>query len=594
MATEKSEASHLPPAWPELPPQDVPTSWPEVSRQEPVPAWAEPPRPADPGPPPAAPARDSGWGNLSTPAPWPPRDNATQQPATWPPAQQEPVGWPQSPDASSAPQSGWPQQTGHDPLNQQNALNQQNPLTQQSPAGQQGQQGQSSQQGQGQQGQGQQGQGQQGQGQQGQWQGHPLDTSQPLQDTQVHPAWSPDTRPPAWNPEPQGRAAQEPPVAPAWAPQEGPATVAQWPDEVGPPVVPPKPPGDPMERTVNYAMLTPDQLAAAQDQLPPGQPGQPGQPGHPGQPGQPGQPGGDQFGQRPGGDLGRDPSDPDRPFVTAGQISGSRTPPPERQQELWNAVFSEGDDDGRDPLDDEERGKPVWMYALGASVAVALVIALVWAFVAGPLAGESDPVAAKPTPKSSAKPSASAKPANRFPRLPRYPGQASPVLGPLADTAAGLSVSRLGGRWLLDQRAVVQSTYGYTTRQYVQTGTDALGKPVFAQVLIGPLPAKLAAAYTSPDDLQPVIRQVVLNARNRFFAKPNTVRTTARQTLKNGAQINAYELTAGESKATVVVAAVPTGGEVPAIVYMQVPGDSKSLLPDVNTIMRSIKVTAGQ
>ena len=45
----------------------------------------------------------------------------------------------------------------------------------------------------------------------------------------------------------------------------------------------------------------------------------------------------------------------------------------------------------------------------------------------------------------------------------------------------------------------------------------------------------------------------------------------------------AYSLTSDTEKATIVTAAINTGGEVPAIVYMSIPSERQALLPDVNT-----------
>ncbi|MFD9939656.1 hypothetical protein ACFWYW_31640 [Nonomuraea sp. NPDC059023] len=365
------------------------------------------------------------------------------------------------------------------------------------------------------------------------------------------PAWQPDgrTETPGWQPD--GRGAE----APGWQPE------GQQDQQ---------PKGDPMDRTITYNEAYPTPAAPPQE---PDEHGQQGQ--H----------------ARPGSNLSRDPSDPDRPFVTAGQISGSRTPPPERQQELWNTVFGDNyqeiGDDGKESLD--EPGKPVWLFALAASVAVALVIALVWAFVAGPLASESeptDPPAAKP--QASGKPTPT-KPSTTIGPLKRFPGKAAPVMGVVPDQQAGISVPRLGGTWLLDQRPLVKTTYGYDTRQYVQVGTDT-----YANLMTGPLPQRLAASYTSKDDLEPVIKQVVLSARKRFFPEDNKVRKIAQQPLKiNGStgRLIAYELTSGTGKATIVTAAINTANELPAIVYMSIPGDAKRLLPDINTVVKQIKVT---
>ncbi len=294
---------------------------------------------------------------------------------------------------------------------------------------------------------------------------------------------------------------------------------------------------------------------------------------------------------RPGANLSRDPSDPDRPFVTAGQISGSRTPPPERQQELWNTVFGDNYEAmGEHEQLEEEQGRPIWIYALAGSVAIALVAALGWAFLAGPLAGEEPKAtAATPPAKTSSGPAPSRRATATRP-LPRYPGRAAPVIGVVQDPQARVTVPRLGGTWQLDQRPTVQGTYGFTTRQYVQTGPG-----VYAQIMTGPLPERMASFYTSKTDLEPVIKAVVVNARKKFFPADNKVRKIAQQPLKVGAaggQLIAYSLTSATQRATIVTAAVNTGADVPAIVYITIPSTSKELLPDVNTVVRQLKAAA--
>ncbi|MEU4834706.1 hypothetical protein [Streptosporangium sp. NPDC023615] len=321
----------------------------------------------------------------------------------------------------------------------------------------------------------------------------------------------------------------------------------------------------------------------------PGQPGWPGQPGqaaHPGQTSQPGQP--VQAGQA-GHHLSRDPSDPNRPFVTAGQISGPKTPPPARQQELWNTVFGENYQAIEDAEESEGQGRPVWMFALAGSVALALIGALLWAFLAGPLSSGEENVTAEPNPSAST--TKKAKPA-AIGRLPRFPGTPSPVEGRITDQPAGITLAKLGAPWRQDQRPSVPTAYGFTTRQYLPAGTDSTGKAQFAQVMSGPLSQRLKSRYTSPDKLSPVLNAVASIGRKRFFPEDNTARKTAQQTLKvNGmsGQLSAYEITSGDSKTTMVVAAVNTGADLPAIVYMSVPDSKKELLPDVNAVFKSIR-----
>ncbi|GIN03465.1 hypothetical protein Pve01_51230 [Planomonospora venezuelensis] len=297
----------------------------------------------------------------------------------------------------------------------------------------------------------------------------------------------------------------------------------------------------------------------------------------------------------PGGHLSRDPSDPNRPFVTAGQISGPKTPPPERQQELWNTVFGENYQAIGDEDEDEEPGKPVWIFALAGSAVIALVGALLWAFLAGPLASaeESGPAAGT---KATATPKASTKPKAKIGRLPRYPGDASPVAGTVTDTGAALTIARLGAPWRQDTRPTVPTTYGFSTRQYAPAGQDSTGKNQYAQVMSGPLSPRLEKYYTSPENLAPVINAVANSARRKFFPEGNKAAKTAQQTLSVGGlpgQLAAYEITSGEDRTTIVVAAVSTGADLPSIVYMSVPGSAGELLPDVNTVFKSIKTTTG-
>ncbi|WP_031165189.1 hypothetical protein [Streptosporangium roseum] len=319
----------------------------------------------------------------------------------------------------------------------------------------------------------------------------------------------------------------------------------------------------------------------------PGQQPTPGQQ-HPGQQHMPGQ---QPMSGQPGGHLSRDPSDPNRPFVTAGQISGPKTPPPERQQELWNTVFGDNYQAMEDEQDLDGSGRPVWVFALAGSVVIALIGAVLWAFLAGPLASTKEEAVPEAKPSATGKKPAKSQAVGR---LPRFPGKASPVAGTLPDQAAAISVAQLGAPWRQDQRPAVPTTYGFTTRQYVPAGPDSTGKTQFAQVMSGPLSPRLKSKYTSPTNLAPVINAVASSGRKRFFPEDNSARKTAQQTLNvNGlrGQLSAYEITSGTSKTTMVVAALSTGADLPAIVYMSVPDSKKELLPDINTVFKSIRST---
>ncbi|MBD3138248.1 hypothetical protein [Microbispora bryophytorum] len=287
------------------------------------------------------------------------------------------------------------------------------------------------------------------------------------------------------------------------------------------------------------------------------------------------------------------PEDPYRPFVTAGQISGPKTPPAHRQQELWNTVFGENYQ-AIDEYEDDESGRPVWLYALVASVVAALVGVLVWAFAAGPLSsGDAAEAAtsAKPSPANS---HATTKPQTQTSsRLPVYRGTASPVNGVLTDTAGRITLPKLGGPWQADaDPAQTKATYGFTSRQYVPAGMTTKGKREFAVVMSGPLSQSLAAKYTTPGNLGPVVNAVMYRARQTQFPKDNKIAKVAQQRLTRNNLTGlaaAYKVTADGATTTVVIAAVNTGADLPTIVYMAVPELKNDLLPDVNTVFRSIK-----
>ncbi|WP_169950756.1 hypothetical protein [Microbispora sp. H11081] len=286
------------------------------------------------------------------------------------------------------------------------------------------------------------------------------------------------------------------------------------------------------------------------------------------------------------------PEDPYRPFVTAGQISGPKTPPAHRQQELWNTVFGENYR-AIDEYEEEEPGRPVWLYALVASVAAALVGVLVWAFAAGPLSSGDTAEAATSAKPSPAATGATAKPQAQVPRLPVYKGQASPVIGVVTDTAARITLPRLGGPWQADtDPAQIRASYGFTSRQYVPAGMTTTGKQEFALVMSGRLAQSLAVKYTTPDNLGPVVSAVMFRARQTQFPKDNKVTKVAQQRLaRNGLTglTAAYKVTADGATTTVVISVVNTGADLPTIVYMAVPELKKELLPDINTVTRSIK-----
>ncbi|GII54799.1 hypothetical protein Pth03_31880 [Planotetraspora thailandica] len=281
-------------------------------------------------------------------------------------------------------------------------------------------------------------------------------------------------------------------------------------------------------------------------------------------------------------------ADPYKPFVTAGQISGPKTPPAHRQQELWDTVF--GDEYQSDEYDDEEQGRPIWVIALVVTVLLALIGIVVWAFLAGPLSSGDSAGASAPTPKPSTS-ATSAKPTAQFPALAAFTGKPSPVRGKVNDTEAAISLPKLGGPWRVDTTGA-QTAYGFTTRQFVSAGVTTAGKREYAQVMSGPLPQSLSAKYTSPNKLSPVVAAVMTTARQSLFPKGNKAAKLAQQRYShnglNGLLVT-YKVTVDQEVTTVAVAALDVGKDVPSIVYVSVPGLKDNLLPDINTVFASVR-----
>jgi hypothetical protein len=227
-----------------------------------------------------------------------------------------------------------------------------------------------------------------------------------------------------------------------------------------------------------------------------------------------------------------------------------------------------------------------------ATVIVALIGALVWAFVAGPLSSggteKSSAPPADPTPSSAA-----AKPQALFPVLAAYKGAPSPVKGTVPDPDAALSLPRLRGPWRVDTDTdSIRTTYGFSTRQYVPAGMTTRGKREYAQVMSGPLPQSLAAKYTTPSKLSPVVAAVMTTARQTLFPKGNTAKKVAQQRYSHNGitgMLVTYKVTADDENTTVAVAALNTGGDLPAIVYVAVPELKDDLLPDINSVFKSTR-----
>jgi hypothetical protein len=233
-----------------------------------------------------------------------------------------------------------------------------------------------------------------------------------------------------------------------------------------------------------------------------------------------------------------------------------------------------------------------------ASVAVSVLAAAAITFVmfhrpgasADPFAGAYPLVTAAPTPSAVPTWRPTGPPAGP---LPVFHGQTSPVSGRTVDRASGVSYVRFAPPW---KRPGVFSGFHTAGQEFDSKRRDPKHF-WYVAVYSGPLPAD--SDVPGPNRLR-AGAELVGRDLVEFIFPDNAVRKEvagAPMTVdRRPAWVSAFRMfqppgaNRVEKSRTIVVLAVDTGRRRPAIVQISVPDNQNRLLPDINLVIRSLRI----
>jgi hypothetical protein len=178
--------------------------------------------------------------------------------------------------------------------------------------------------------------------------------------------------------------------------------------------------------------------------------------------------------------------------------------------------------------------------------------------------------------------------------LPVFHGAGTRVAGRTTNRFAGLSYARFGTPW---QRS--RSAQGASSGQEIDSKVKDYKHFWYASITVEPLDPKLAVS--GPQRLraaaeltgQAFVKGLYQDdgSRKDLAGAPMTVS-------RRSAWVTAFRMTHTtdtdrvEKNQTEVVVAVDTGRQLPAIVEITIPGNQSRLLPDINQVVRSLRVVA--
>jgi hypothetical protein len=231
-------------------------------------------------------------------------------------------------------------------------------------------------------------------------------------------------------------------------------------------------------------------------------------------------------------------------------------------------------------------------FILMAAAAIAFV--LTWHDSTGPdaFAGAYPLVTAAPT----GQPALTWRPAGTLAGpLPAFHGNGSPVVGRTVNRVAGLSYARFGAPWKPAPRAID----GTTGQQFGSKTTVGLERFWYASLSVGPLDPRFAVP--GPQRLRAAAELTGRQFVNELYREDGDRRDLAGAAMTvdhHAAWVTAFRMTHTDGARRVekaqneVVVAVDTGRRLPAVVEITIPGNQSSRLPDVNRLVRSLRVVA--
>ncbi len=242
------------------------------------------------------------------------------------------------------------------------------------------------------------------------------------------------------------------------------------------------------------------------------------------------------------------------------------------------------------------------MKSLVAAVAVLIVAAaaaIVFVLTRHAGAGPDPYAGAYPmvTPTPSASPGLTWHPSGRAAGpLPVFHGIGSRAAGRITDRVAGISYVRFAPPWHRP-KMMNRDTTGAQLIDGNRTGK--LGTYWYIAVYSGPLPAKFATAAPGLYALRAGAELYGRDWADGLYEDSDRRTEIAGRSLRidgHRAWVSAFRMTHTDSlprvekSQTEVVITVDTGRRTPALVTVTVPSNKPALLPDINTVVRSLHV----
>lgn len=239
-------------------------------------------------------------------------------------------------------------------------------------------------------------------------------------------------------------------------------------------------------------------------------------------------------------------------------------------------------------------GRRALHVVLGGIGALVMTLVVVIALVRAQTPDEQEVAAPPPSRTPSPSPTPTGVPGREVP-LPDYPGRGSKVIGRIDDPNAGLSYARLGPPWRLD--ADRMSDFGreqtVITERY---GPDAM--PYWANISSDALPGRLAKNYGGPYRTYNAARAMLADVRSNYYPEGNRRTEVASQPIevegRQGWLIAArlaFDREGMRAKSELAaVAVVDTGASLPGVVYLSIPDTHRELWPDIDTVVRSLRL----
>jgi hypothetical protein len=178
--------------------------------------------------------------------------------------------------------------------------------------------------------------------------------------------------------------------------------------------------------------------------------------------------------------------------------------------------------------------------------------------------------------------------------LPVFPGAGSGMAGRITDRTSGISYARLRAPW---RQLTSRLSAEHSSGQEVDSKVKDYKHFWYAAVYVGPLDPKLVVA--GPQRLRAAAELIGQDFVRTLYSSDGRRKDLAGAALtvdRHAGWITAFRMTHTpdtgrlQKSQTEVVVALDTGRREPAIVEITIPGNQPRLLPDINRVVRSLRV----